>query len=196
MIGRVAVIGNALLLTIYANSAGTFSLPVIGVVGTANALLPVLALANLLNGYREGLEHFFLGTERPRLYAISGALLIFVYALLSVPLTLLAGPWGVAWATVLAFGTSVVSLLVFLDQPIPSPALKDVGSQFVSMVIMTIVVYGLKLQLGGAFGLTRIVLLIGVGAVTYFAILLALNERIRIDAINVVRDLRNDFPLE
>jgi|GEM_PF-3401850 len=193
MIGGGAVIGNSLLLTIYANSAGTFSLPVIGVVGTANALIPVLAVANLLNGYREGLEHFFLGTERPRLYAASGALLIFVYALLSVPLTLLAGSWGVAWATVLAFGASVVSLLVFLDQQIPPSALKDVGSQFVSMVVMTTIVYGLKLRLGGAFGWFRITLLIGIGSMTYFAILLALNQRIRIDAVNVIRDFCSEF---
>ncbi|MFC4438921.1 MULTISPECIES: lipopolysaccharide biosynthesis protein [Natrialbaceae] len=192
MIGGGAVIGNALLMTVYANSAGTLSLPLVGVVGMANALLPVLAVANLLNGYREGLEMFFLGTDQPRVYAVSGLLLIFVYTLLSVPLTVLFGPWGIACATVLAFGASVVILLVFLDEQIPESASIDVGVQLISMLGMTAVVYALKLQLGGALGWARITILIGVGAGTYFAGLLLLSERIRLDAIGVIRDLRNE----
>lgn len=192
MIGGGAAIGNALIVTIYANSAGTLSLPVVGAVGMANALLPVLAVANLLNGYREGLEIFFLGTGKPRIYAVSGLLLIVVYALLSVPLTMLFGPWGVAWATVLAFGASVACLLVFLDERIPESASIDVGIQLVSMAVMTVVVYALKLQLGGALGWTRIALLLCVGAGTYFAGLFLLSERIRVDAISVVRDLRDE----
>jgi len=190
IVGGGAVIGNALLLTIYGESAGTATLPLLGAVGLANALVPILAVANLLNGYREGLEKFFLGTGRPRLYAASGVLLIAVYGVSAAPLTIWFGAWGVAWATVLAFGASVASMLVFLDESVPSSTYADVGHQVAAMAAMTAVVYGLKLQLGGAAGAVRIAILLAVGGLTYFGVLLALSERIRIDAVAVFRDLR------
>lgn len=193
IVGGGVVVGNALLLTIYGESAGTVSLPLLGVVGLANALVPILAVANLLNGYREGLEKFFLGTGRPRLYAASGLILIVVYGLTAVPFTVYFGAWGVAWATVLAFGASVGSMLGFLDEPIPTSTLADVGHQVVSMAVMTGVVYGLKLQFGGAHGALRLAVLLGVGVVTYFAVLLVLSERIRIDVLGVAKDLRNQM---
>ncbi|WP_339102612.1 oligosaccharide flippase family protein [Haloterrigena salinisoli] len=193
MIGGGAVIGNGLLLTLYANDPGTLTLPFIGVVGMANALLPILGIANLFNGYREGLEMFFLGTGQPRLYAVSGVLLISVYGILSIPLTMTFGSWGIACATVLAFGASVASLFYFLNERIPSSALVDVSVQIVSMLLMTAVVYALKSQLGDAHGWVRISILLGTGAGAYFTALLLLSERIRIDAVNVLRDLRNDM---
>jgi O-antigen/teichoic acid export membrane protein len=191
ILGGGAVVGNALLLTLYGQSAGSTVLPVVGVVGLANALVPVLAGANLLNGYREGLEKFFLGTGKPKLYAASGLLLIVVYALLVAPLTVWYGSWGTAWATVVAFGASVGAMILMLDDSIPPSAVADVGRQTVATAVMTGVVYGLKIQLGGASGAVRLAVLLGVGATTYFAVLLALSERIRIDVIAVARDLRN-----
>ncbi|USZ68043.1 oligosaccharide flippase family protein [Halorussus salilacus] len=193
IVGGGAVVGNALLLTIYANSAGTIALPLVGVVGLANALIPVLAVANLVNGYREGLEKFFLGTGRPRLYAASGVVLIVTYGLSALPLTVAFGAWGVAWATVLAFGASVASMLAFLDEPVPRSAVVDVARQVASMAVMTAVVWLLEVQLGGAAGAVRIAVLLGVGAATYFAVLLALSERIRIDVLAVLRDLRREM---
>ncbi|WP_135805507.1 oligosaccharide flippase family protein [Halorussus marinus] len=193
IVGGGAVIGNALLLTIYGESAGTATLPVLGAVGLANALVPVLAVANLINGYREGLEKFFLGTGRPRLYAASGVLLIGVYGVSAVPLTIWFGAWGVAWATVLAFGASVATMLVFLDESVPASTYTDVGHQVASMAVMTAVVYALKLQLGGAAGAVRIAALLAVGGLTYFGVLLGLSERIRIDAVAVLRDLRGQL---
>lgn len=193
IIGGGAVVGNALLLTIYGQGAGTISLPLVGVVGLANALVPVLAGANLLNGYREGLEKFFLGTGRPKLYAASGILLVVVYGVLAVPLTTYFGSWGVAWATVLAFGASVGAMVVMLDESIPPRALADVTRQAVAMLVMTGVVYGLRLQLGGASGVIRLGFLLVVGAIVYFAVLLVLSERIRIDVLAVADDLRNQM---
>lgn len=193
ILGGGAVVGNALLLTLYGQSAGTTVLPVVGVVGLANALVPVLAGANLLNGYREGLEKFFLGTGRPRLYAASGLLLIAVYGVLAVPLTVSFGAWGTAWATVVAFGASVAAMVFVLEDPVPPAALADVARQAAAMLVMTGVVYGLKLQLGGASGALRLGGLLAVGATTYFAVLLVLSERIRIDVLAVARDLRNQM---
>lgn len=193
ILGGGAVVGNALLLTLYGQSTGTTTLPVLGVVGLANALVPILAAANLLNGYREGLEKFFLGTGRPRLYAASGLLLIAIYGVLALPLTISYGAWGTAWATVAAFGASVGVMVVVLEDPVPPSALADVGRQAVAMLVMTGVVFGLKLQLGGASGAIRLAFLLGVGGVTYFAVLLALSERIRIDVLAVARDLRNQM---
>ncbi|UPW00314.1 oligosaccharide flippase family protein [Halorussus gelatinilyticus] len=191
ILGGGAVVGNALLLTLYGQSAGSTVLPVVGVVGLANALVPVLAAANLLNGYREGLEKFFLGTGKPKLYAVSGLLLIVVYSALVVPLTVWYGSWGTAWATVVAFGASVGAMFFMLEEPVPPSALGDVGRQVAATLVMTGVVYGLKLQFGGASGAVRLGVLLGVGATTYFAVLFTLSERIRIDAVAVARDLRN-----
>lgn len=193
VLGGGAVVGNALLLTLYGASAGTTTLPLLGVVGLANALIPVLALANLMNGYREGLEKFFLGTDRPRVYAISGVLLVLTYGVTAYPLTTLYDAWGVAWATVLAFAVSVGTLLYLLDQSISLAAVADVGRQVVAMLVMVGVVYSLKMQLGGAEGALRLAVLLGAGGVTYFAVLLLLSERIRIDVRGVLGDLRNQL---
>jgi O-antigen/teichoic acid export membrane protein len=193
ILGGGAVVGNALLLTLYGQSAGTTVLPVVGVVGLANALVPILAGANLLNGYREGLEKFFLGTGRPRLYAASGILLIAIYGVLAVPLTISYGAWGTAWTTVIAFGTSVGVMVFLLDESVPPSALADVGRQAVAMLVMTGIVYVVKAQFGSASGAVRLGVLLGVGGVTYFGVLFALSERIRIDILAVVQDLRNQM---
>lgn len=193
VLGGGAVVGNALLLTLYGEKAGMTVLPLVGSVGLANALVPVLALANLLNGYRDGLETYFLGVDRPRVYAVSGVLLIGTYAATVVPLTVLYESWGVAWATVISFGVSVVALLWLLNQSISITAIADVGRQIVAMLVMSGVVFSLKLQLGGADGALRLGALLAVGGVTYFAVLLLLSERIRLDARGVVNDLWNQF---
>ena len=193
VVGGGAIIGNDLLLTLYGTAAGTTVLPLIGAVGLANSLIPVLAIANLMNGYREGLEKFFLGTDRPRVYAISGFLLIAVYALTAIPLTDLYDSWGVAWATVFSFGASVATLFYLLDEPISPAAVADVGRQVVAMLAMTGVVYAVTLELGGAHGALRLAAVLAVGGATYFGVLLVLSERIRLDARGVVRDLRNQM---
>jgi O-antigen/teichoic acid export membrane protein len=189
IIGGGAILGNSLLLTLYGESAGFMSLPLIGAIGLANILIPVLAVANFLNGYRDGLEQFYLGTERPHLYAISGVALISVYGVSAIPLTIWFGAWGVAWATVLAFGTSVLIMVFSLDVSVPRSAFVSVIHQTVSMIVMSIFVYGIKLWLNGAAGVFRVSILLGGGGITYFAVLIALDKRIRIDVIAVINDL-------
>jgi O-antigen/teichoic acid export membrane protein len=192
LIGGGAIIGNDVLLTLYGENAGETILPLVGAVGLANVLVPVLALANLLNGYRDGLEKYFFGTGNPRVYAASGVLLIVVYGLTAVPLTVAYDAWGVATATVLAFGASIAVMLWFLEEPVPLAALADVGKEVVAMLAMTGVVYALVAQLGAAHGVLRLGFVLAVGAATYFAILLALSERVRVDAYAVSRDLLED----
>ncbi|NHN41086.1 oligosaccharide flippase family protein [Halorubellus sp. JP-L1] len=189
LVGGGAVIGNDVLLTLYGENPGTTTIPIVGVVGLANVLVPVLAVANLLNGYRNGLEKYFLGTGNPRVYAASGLLLILVYAVTAVPLTMAYDAWGVASATVLAFGSSVAAMLYYLEQPVPLSSLGDVGKEVVAMVAMTAVVYVLVDALGAAHGALRLGFVLAVGGGTYFAILLALSERVRVDVFAVSRDL-------
>ncbi|WP_323675777.1 oligosaccharide flippase family protein [Halorubellus sp. PRR65] len=192
LIGGGAVIGNDVLLTLYGENPGETMLPIIGMVGLANVLVPILAVANLLNGYRDGLEKYFLGTGNPRVYAASGLLLIVVYALTAVPLTVAYDAWGVAIATVLAFGASVTTMLWFLDEPVPLSVLADVGKEIVAMLAMTVVVFLLVTRLGGAHGVFRLAFVLAIGATTYFGLLLALSERVRVDALAVARDLLAD----
>jgi O-antigen/teichoic acid export membrane protein len=192
LVGGGAVIGNDVLLTLYGENPGETLLPLVGAVGLANVLVPILAVANLLNGYRDGLEKYFLGTGNPKVYAASGFLLIVVYGLTAVPLTIAYDAWGVAIATVLAFGTSVTTMLWFLDEPIPLSALADVGKEIVAMLAMTGVVYVIVDQLGAAHGALRLGFVLAVGGSVYFAVLLALSERVRVDAYAVSRDLLDE----
>ncbi|MFC6952740.1 oligosaccharide flippase family protein [Halorubellus litoreus] len=187
-----AVVGNDLLLTLYGENPGTTTLPLLGVVGLANALVPLLAVANLLNGYRTSLERFSLGTGNPRLYAASGVVLVTVYAVTAVPLTIAYDAWGVAIATVLAFGVSVAANLVLLDERVPLGALRDVGAELLAALVMTGVVAVLVDALGAAHGALRLGFVLAIGATTYFAVLLALSERIRIDARHVADDILAD----
>jgi len=189
LLGGGAVIGNDVLLTLYGENPGVTTLPLVGVVGLANVLVPVLAVANLLNGYRDGLEKFFLGTGQPQVYAASGFLLIFVYAVTAIPFTIAYDAWGVATATVLAFGASVVALLWSLDEPVPLSAVVDAGKEVLAMIVMTVAVYLIVEVLGAAHGFARLGFVVAVGGVTYFVALLILSERIRVDAIAVTRDL-------
>jgi O-antigen/teichoic acid export membrane protein len=184
-----AIVGNDLLLTLYGESPGTTVLPVLGVVGLANALVPLLATANLLNGYRTSLERFSLGTGNPRLYAASGVVLVVVYAVVAVPLTMAYDAWGVAIATVVSFGTSLAANVWLLDERVPAAALADVGVELLAALAMTGVVSVLVDALGGANGALRLGCVLAVGATTYFAIVLALSERVRVDALGVARDL-------
>lgn len=187
-----AVVGNDLLLTLYGENPGTTTLPLLGVVGLANALVPLLATANLLNGYRTSLERFSLGTDNPRLYAASGVVLVVAYAVTAIPLTIAYDAWGVAIATVLAFGASVTANLVLLDERIPLGALRDVGVEIIAALLMTVVVAIVVDVLGAAHGALRLGFVLGIGATTYFAVLLALSERVRVDARAVASDLVAD----
>lgn len=184
-----AIVGNDLLLTLYGENPGTTALPVLGVVGLANALVPLLATANLLNGYRTSLERFSLGTGNPRLYAASGVVLVLVYAVVAVPLTIAYGAWGVAIATVVSFGTSLAANVWLLSERVPAAALADVGVELLAALVMTGVVAVLVDALGGAHGAVRLGFVLAVGASTYVALVLALSERVRVDALGVARDV-------
>ena len=186
------IVGNDLLLTLYGESPGTTTLPLIGVVGLANALVPLLATANLLNSYRTSLERFSLGTDNPRLYAASGLVLVAAYAVTAIPLTIAYDAWGVAIATVLAFGASVTANLVLLDERIPLGALRDVGVELLAALLMTAIVAIVVDALGAAHGALRLGFVLAIGATTYFAVLLALSERVRVDARAVASDLLTD----
>lgn len=187
-----AIVGNDLLLTLYGENPGTTVLPVLGAVGLANALVPLLATASLLNGYRTSLERFSLGTGNPRLYAASGVVLVVVYALVAVPLTIAFDAWGVAIATVVSFGSSLAANVWLLDDRVPASALADVAVELLAALAMTGVVWVVVDALGAAHGALRLGLVLAVGATTYFALVLALSERVRIDALAVARDILAD----
>lgn len=184
-----AVVGNDLLLTLYGENPGRTVLPLVGAVGLANALVPLLATANLLNGYRTSLERFLLGTDDPRSFAASGVVLVAVYAVAAVPLAVAYDAWGVAIATVVAFGTSVAVNVWLSDERIPAAALADVGVELFAAAVMTVVVWVVVDALGGAHGALRLGGVLAVGAGTYFAVVLACSDRIRVDAVAVAHDL-------
>lgn len=193
IIGGGAIIGNDLMLTLYAEQAGETTLPVLGTLGLANALIPLLALANLFNGYREGLEKYFLGTGRPRVYATSGVLLLSMYGILVLPMASAFGAMGVAAATVLAFASSVGAMILFLEDAVPRPAILDVGTEIVAMGVMTGLVHALVQELNGAHGALRLGVVLVLGALVYFVVLLGLSERMRIDAVAISRDLFDQY---
>ncbi|MFC7047070.1 oligosaccharide flippase family protein [Halobacteriaceae archaeon GCM10025711] len=184
--GGGALVGNLLVLTVYSIDAGVVDLPVLGTVGLANVLVPVLAVAALLNSYRTGLEGFFIGTNRPRIAATSGVVLAGVYAVLVVPAMRWFGSTGLAAVTTVSFAVSVAVLFRALDYPVPRQARVDVARQAGAVAVMVVVVYGAQtvLPVGGTLALA---VYLTVGAVTYFAVLLAASERIRADTRGLAR---------
>jgi O-antigen/teichoic acid export membrane protein len=187
--GGGAIVGNALLLTIYQVNAGTAQLPLVGTVGFGNALIAMLALANLCNGYRDTLEGYFFGLDRPRVAALSGVVLIVVYAVLVVPLTVAFDAIGLAAATTVSFAASVAFLLWNVDLYPPRSTFLDVGLQVAAMAVMVAGVLGVRELLGDATGIVHLTVVLVSGAAIYFGALLALSGRIRNDAYWVGRDL-------
>lgn len=187
--GGGAIVGNALLLTVYQVNAGTIRLPLLGTVGFANALIATLALANLFNGYRDTLESYFFGLDRPQMAALSGVVLIVVYAVLVVPLTVAFDAIGLAAATTAAFVASVAFLLSNIDFFPPRSTFLDVGLQVTATAVMVAGVVAIKAALGDARGIVHLTVVLASGAVIYFATLLVLSERIRNDVYWVARDL-------
>jgi len=188
-----AVVGNGLLLTVFAVSPRSLTLPVLGTVGLGNVLIAVLGAANLLNGYRGPLENYYYGVDQPRMASASGVLLITVYAATVIPLLNAFGAVGLALATALAFGASVVVLLWFLDHPVPRDALRDLLAQGVAALLMAAVVAGVAGVLGGTGGVLRLGALLATGGVAYFAFFLALSARARRDAYWISRDILGEL---
>ncbi|MFC4356590.1 lipopolysaccharide biosynthesis protein [Halobium salinum] len=184
-----AVVGNDLLATLFGVDPGTVVLPVLGTVGQGNVLVVLLALANLANGFRSSFESYFLGTDRPQVAAASSVLLILVYGAVFYPLVRAFDAAGLAVTTTLAFAVSVAYLVHRLDYPIPGEALRDIATQVAAALVMAVVVVVVTGLLGGAAGPVRLAAVLTVGAATYFASLVTLNERIRNDAVWVLRDL-------
>ncbi|WP_224269120.1 oligosaccharide flippase family protein [Haloprofundus salinisoli] len=192
-IGGGLVVGNDLLSVVYGVAPGTVSLGALGAVGVGNLLIAVLALANLSNGYRSVLESYFLGTNRPRISALSSVVLIVTYAVLVLPLAELGGTIGLGLVTTLSFGGSCLLLWRTLDYRPTRAVAKDVGTQLAATVVMMAVVATLYAVLDGVSGALTLCLLLGVGGVTYFASLLVVNGRLRNDAWWVVRDLTGEI---
>lgn len=189
-----AVIGNDLLLTVFSVRPGTIDVPPLGAVGLGNLLIGLLALANLFNGYRDTLEKYFLGTNRPRVAAASATLLLATYAAVFYPLIRLLDAAGLALTTAISFAVACLFLWWRLEYPVPRTSLRDVGVQAFAAAVMAGVVFVATGALGGAAGVVRLVAVLSIGAATYFALLVGLNERMRTDAKWVLRDLREEFP--
>lgn len=188
-LGGGAVIGNALLTTVYGVAPGTVALPVVGAVGLGNALIAALALANLFNGYRGTLESYFAGTNRPAVSAAGAATLILAYAALAPPLLVAFGSFGLAVATTLSFGACCLFLWSRLETTPPRSAVVDAATQAGATVVMMVAVVALRGALGGAAGAGRLAALLTAGVAVYFGTLVAANERLRHDAFWVARDL-------
>jgi O-antigen/teichoic acid export membrane protein len=184
-----AVVGNDLLSTLFGVTPGSLSLPLLGTVGLGNVLVVLLAAANLCNGFRSTFESYFLGTDRPQVAAGSSLLLIVAYAAVFYPLVEAFGAVGLAVTTLLSFAVSVAYLVRKLDYPVPEESLRDIGTQAGAALLMAGAVVAVTTLLGGAAGPLRLVPVLLVGAASYFAALLALNERMRNDAVWVFRDL-------
>lgn len=190
-LGGGAVVGNALLATVYGVAPGTVDVPVLGAVGLGSALIVVLALANLLNGYRSAFESYFAGTNRPEVSAAGAGALIAAYALLAVPLFRAVGALGLAVATTVSFGVCCLLLWTELEAKPPRSAFVDVGTQVGATAVMVAAVAALRGALGGAAGAGRLGVLLAAGVAVYFAALIAANGRLRRDAFWVARDLVN-----
>lgn len=191
-LGGGAVIGNALLATVYGVAPGTVAVPVVGAVGLGNALIAVLALANLFNGYRSTLESYFAGTNRPAVSAAGAGALIAVYAVAAPPLLAAFGAVGLAVATALSFGACCGYLWSRLETAPPRSAVVDAATQVGATAVMMAAVVAVRGVLGGAAGAGRLAAVLVVGVVIYFATLVAANERLRHDAFWVARDLVGD----
>lgn len=188
------VVGNELLRTVYQISPGTISLPVVGDIGLASALIATLALANLFNGYRVALDSYFLGIHTPRPVVYSSLGLIATYAALVVPLTRTYGPFGLALTTTVSFLVACAVLWNRLEHRPSASSASDVGAQFLAASVMGVVTFGLATALGGAAGIVRLSLVIAAGTCVYFTVLAAVSRSVRNDVLWVARDLFEELP--
>ncbi len=193
VIGGGAVVGNALLSTIFGKAPGAVTIPLLGVVGLGNALVFLLGIANLFNGYRGTLESYFLGTNRPRIAALSSGTLLVVYAVLFYPLITAFGAIGLALTTTVSFGASCLLLWWVLEYPLPRESIADVAAQALSTVVMVAAVAAVTTLIGGAAGFLRLAVALATGGVTYFGVLVLVNERVRSDVLWVFQDLRDEY---
>jgi O-antigen/teichoic acid export membrane protein len=160
-------------------------------------VLVVLLIANLLMSYQNQVLSTLGAIDRPDLSFRANMLFVVANVTLNVVLVYLYGWLGAAVATALSVSFSLAVGYYYLgalvDISLPSG---EIGRQFVAALLMGGAVYaGLWIEntyrlLG--HNILTVVLLVGLGAGTYFLVLLAISDHFR---TTVDRNLPFDAPL-
>ena len=151
---------------------------------TGASVLWLLILATLLYGYQKQLVNALNGIDRPAATFRINAVFIATNVVLNVILISTVGLVGAAVATALSAGTGVALALYTLRSEIEfAIPTEEIARQFAAAAAMTAVVVGGETVVQTAIGLNHnfltVILLVGVGAATYFLVLFGISERFR-----------------
>ena len=160
-------------------------------------VLTVLIVANLFMGYQNQLLNTLNAIDRPDLSFRVNALFVVANLALNVVLIYLYGWIGAAVATALSVAISLVAAYYMLDSLIDfAIPVVEIGRQWIAALLMGGVVFG-ALRIENTYHLlghnaTIVVLLVGLGAAVYFALLFGISSKFR---TTVERNLPFDVPL-
>ncbi|QCC46962.1 flippase [Halobellus limi] len=151
---------------------------------TGASVLWILIAATLLYGYQKQLLNALNGIDRPKATFRINAAFIAANVILNVLLIPTVGLVGAAVATALSAGVGVVLALVTLRSEIEFEIpLGEIARQFAAAAAMAAVVVGVETLLRTAIDLNHnfatVVLLVAVGAGTYFITLFGISEAFR-----------------
>ncbi|MFD1598352.1 polysaccharide biosynthesis C-terminal domain-containing protein [Halobellus rarus] len=151
---------------------------------TGASVLWILIAATLLYGYQKQLLNALNGIDRPKAAFRINAAFIAINVVLNVVLIATVGLVGAAVATALSAGVGVMLALYTLRSEIAfAIPTGEIARQFAAAAAMAGVVVGGETVVRTVIGLNHnfatVVLLVAVGAATYFAVLFGISETFR-----------------
>lgn len=179
LVAGAVVMGEQIVITVFSSQytgAGGF---VIG--------LAVYRLLTTQSGPRGSVIN---GLDRPRLEFLVSALKLTINLGLGVALLLTIGPIGVVIATVIAQAIDLIVKTAITQRFSETLRIfpRPLRMQTIAAALMGIEIW-LLIQLIGFNGAPGIIALVGVGAVSYFAVLVVLSSAVKQTVINIVSDL-------
>jgi O-antigen/teichoic acid export membrane protein len=160
-------------------------------------VLTILIIANLFMGYQNQLLSILNGIDRPDLSFRVNALFVGANITFNIVLIYFYGWVGAAIATAFSVAISLLAAYYILDKIINfAIPVTEIGFQWVSALIMTIVVVG-ALRVENTYHILGhnaavVIFTVGLGAAVYFLSLLVLSQNFR-ETVN--RNIPVDLPL-
>ncbi|WP_436903358.1 oligosaccharide flippase family protein [Halovenus halobia] len=163
---------------------------VLGVYGpefrSGSAILVVLAFVSLLRSYEGSVYSVVNGIDEPQISFISDIIFVICNVVLNLILVSTFGAIGAAFGTVGALFAGLATAFWLANKKVDFvfPA-REIGLQFFAAAIMGGIALALK-QLLSPLHFVELLFIVGVGAATYFMILLQLSTEIRETVLRIV----------
>ena len=146
-------------------------------------ILLILTFARLLYGYQGQFLTVLNAIDKPNITFRINVVFVTTNLILNIILIWQYGWYGAAVATTISAMIGLLLSYLYTNSIMTVPVpFSEVGKQSVAAVVMAVIVYSLRLIFGEELLIT--IALIGIGAATYFVVLLILSKEVRMAVLD------------